>query len=123
MTDATHTPSTAPLQAESAASSELSGLNARTVRNLRTELGHDGLLRSKPERDETGAAKRWHVLLTEAAQTPLARGGTGSRDVACSSRDLDATTSPDHLDHDFTTSREDAPDWSESESLLTEVDA
>jgi len=38
MTDATHTPSTAPLQAESAASSELSGLNARTARRQKLLL-------------------------------------------------------------------------------------
>lgn len=80
------------------------GLNARTVRNLRTELGNEGLLRSKPERDATGVAKRWHVLLTEAAKLPASRGGTGSRDVVCSSRDLATATS---LDHDFTTTRED----------------
>lgn len=86
---------------------QATGLNARTVNNLRTELGNEGLLRSKPERDTTGTAKRWHVHLTEAAKLPPSRGGTGSRDVVCSSRDLAATTS---LDHDFTTSREHEPD-------------
>lgn len=44
MTDATHTPSTAPLQAESAASSELSGLNARTARRQKLLLGSLGAL-------------------------------------------------------------------------------
>jgi conjugal transfer pilus assembly protein TraB len=44
MTDATHTPSTAPLQAESAASSELSGLNARTARRQKVLLGSLGAL-------------------------------------------------------------------------------
>lgn len=44
MTDATHTPSTAPLQAESAASSELSGLNARTARRQKMLLGSLGAL-------------------------------------------------------------------------------
>lgn len=87
-----------------AAIAAATGLNARTIRNLRTELGNEGLLRSKPERDTTGAAKRWHVVLTEAAKLPPSRGGTGSRDVVCSSRDLAGTTS---LDHDFTATRED----------------
>jgi len=44
MTDATQTPSTAPLQAESAASSELSGLNARTARRQKLLLGSLGAL-------------------------------------------------------------------------------
>ena len=44
MTDATHTPSTAPLQAESAASSELSGLNARTARRQKLLVGSLGAL-------------------------------------------------------------------------------
>lgn len=44
MTDAIHTPSTAPLQAESAASSELSGLNARTARRQKLLLGSLGAL-------------------------------------------------------------------------------
>lgn len=44
MTDATHTPTTAPLQAESAASSELSGLNARTARRQKLLLGSLGAL-------------------------------------------------------------------------------
>ena len=44
MTDATHTPSTSPLQAESAASSELSGLNARTARRQKLLLGSLGAL-------------------------------------------------------------------------------
>lgn len=44
MTDATHTPSTAPLLAESAASSELSGLNARTARRQKLLLGSLGAL-------------------------------------------------------------------------------
>ena len=44
MNDATHTPSTAPLQAESAASSELSGLNARTARRQKLLLGSLGAL-------------------------------------------------------------------------------
>ena len=44
MTDATHTQSTAPLPAESAASSELSGLNARTARRQKLLLGSLGAL-------------------------------------------------------------------------------
>ena len=44
MTDAANTPGTAPLQAESAASSELSGLNARTARRQKLLLGSLGAL-------------------------------------------------------------------------------
>lgn len=44
MTDAANTPSTVPLQAESAASSELSGLNARTARRQKLLLGSLGAL-------------------------------------------------------------------------------
>ena len=44
MTDAANTPSPAPLQAESAASSELSGLNARTARRQKLLLGSLGAL-------------------------------------------------------------------------------
>ncbi|ARR56548.1 conjugal transfer protein TraB [Rhizorhabdus wittichii DC-6] len=44
MTDATHTPGTAPLQAESATPSELSGLNARTARRQKLLLGSLGAL-------------------------------------------------------------------------------
>jgi conjugal transfer pilus assembly protein TraB len=44
MTDAANTPSPAPLQAESAAPSELSGLNARTARRQKLLLGSLGAL-------------------------------------------------------------------------------
>ena len=44
MTDAANPPSTAPLQAESAAPSELSGLNARTARRQKLLLGSLGAL-------------------------------------------------------------------------------
>ena len=44
MTDTANTPSTAPLQAESAAPSELSGLNARTARRQKLLLGSLGAL-------------------------------------------------------------------------------
>ncbi|GEO01832.1 conjugative transfer factor, TraB [Novosphingobium sediminis] len=44
MTDAANAPSTAPLQAESAAPSELSGLNARTARRQKLLLGSLGAL-------------------------------------------------------------------------------
>ena len=64
-----------------AAVSEQSGLSARTVRNLRVELGHKGWLRSTPERDESGAVQRWNVALTNAAPDPLARGGMESSDL------------------------------------------
>jgi putative DNA primase/helicase len=44
------------------------GVAARTVRNVRVELGHKGWLRSYPERDENGAdIVRWIATLTNAA--------------------------------------------------------
>lgn len=69
MTDAANTPSTAPLQAESAAPSELSGLNARTARRQKLLLGSLGALAllggswfilggdDKPKNDDPNAAQ------------------------------------------------------------------
>jgi hypothetical protein len=46
------------------------GLNARTVRNLRVELRNQGLIKSTPERDEIGGeVKRWVVSRTSAPRT------------------------------------------------------
>lgn len=42
------------------------GLAARTIRNLRTELTGEGLIRSRSEKDEHGAVKRWLVCRTLA---------------------------------------------------------
>jgi hypothetical protein len=42
------------------------GLTARTVQNARVELGHEWLIKSRPEKDETNAVKRWFVYRTTA---------------------------------------------------------
>lgn len=42
------------------------GLKASTVKNVRVRLGHDGLVRSRPERDEFQAVERWKVIRTQA---------------------------------------------------------
>jgi hypothetical protein len=42
------------------------GLAAKTVRNLRSELKNEGLIRNVPIRDETGSAVRWKVVRTHA---------------------------------------------------------
>ena len=44
-------------------------MGARTVRNLRTQIGKDGLIKSVPERDEHGQPKRWFVVRTNAARS------------------------------------------------------
>lgn len=73
------------------------GLVALTVRNLRTQIGNDGLIKSVAERDEHGQAKRWFVVRTNAARPKR------SRDVEQPDHDLDEPTSafgldkPDHI--------------------------
>ena len=42
------------------------GLTARTVQNARLELRNEGLVKPRPETDETGAIKRWFVYRTAA---------------------------------------------------------
>jgi putative DNA primase/helicase len=42
-------------------------LAARTVKNLRMELGHEGLVRSIPDTDEHGTIIRWLVTRTNAS--------------------------------------------------------
>ncbi len=42
------------------------GLNARTVRNLRSELRTEGLVRAIPVRDEFGAISAWNVARSNA---------------------------------------------------------
>lgn len=42
------------------------GLSARTVQNVRKELGKEGLVKAAPEKDETGAVTRWKVYRSSA---------------------------------------------------------
>jgi hypothetical protein len=44
------------------------GLAVGTVRNLRTKLKDEGLVKSLPDKDETGAIVRWRVHRTQAAR-------------------------------------------------------
>jgi hypothetical protein len=54
---------------------EQTGLKAQTIRNLRSDLRGAGLIRSRPEREETGfGIKRWFVVRTNASRA-RARGG------------------------------------------------
>ncbi len=46
------------------------GLAARTVRDLRMDLRNEGLVKSQPEKDETGAVTRWLVYRTQARREP-----------------------------------------------------
>jgi hypothetical protein len=57
---------------------EHAGVSSKTAKNLRSELKGKGLIRSIPERDESGAVKRWYVARTNAPlpeheQGPYAR--------------------------------------------------
>ena len=45
------------------------GLAVKTVKNLRTKLKDDGLIRVFPEKDEHGEIARWKVSRTLAART------------------------------------------------------
>jgi Fe2+ or Zn2+ uptake regulation protein len=49
------------------------GLKAGTIRNLRTKLKDEGLVRPVPQKDARGAVERWFITRTEAARPP-ARG-------------------------------------------------
>ena len=49
---------------------DASGVAAKTVQNLRSELRNKGLIRSVPERDSLGEVERWLVALTHAAESP-----------------------------------------------------
>jgi hypothetical protein len=40
------------------------GLKPKSVRNIRSKLSDDGLIRAEPEKDDTGAVIRWRVVLT-----------------------------------------------------------
>ena len=45
------------------------GLAAKTVRNTRSDLSREGLIRANPDKDEYGAVKRWLVSRTGAPRT------------------------------------------------------
>jgi hypothetical protein len=42
------------------------GLNARTIRNLRGELKNAGLIKAVAEKDDAGGVARWKVVRTQA---------------------------------------------------------
>lgn len=44
------------------------GISAATVRNMRTALKNDGLVKNVPMRDDGGAISCWHVVRTNAAR-------------------------------------------------------
>jgi Bifunctional DNA primase/polymerase, N-terminal/AAA domain/Primase C terminal 1 (PriCT-1) len=95
---------------------EQTGLAARTVQNVRVELGREGLIRSQPERDEVGGeVKRWIVKLTNAGLA-RARGGMESRDLVV------VKPNPP-LDHEITFPRETGssndpePEWASLDEL------
>ena len=45
------------------------GLAARTARDVRMELSGEGLVKSFPQKDETGAVVRWLVTRSQAPRT------------------------------------------------------
>jgi hypothetical protein len=49
------------------------GLSAKTVRNQRTELKNEGLVKPVPEKDDRGTVVRWKVVRTAAPRS--AKGG------------------------------------------------
>jgi hypothetical protein len=61
------------------------GAAAQTIRNIRVGLGKEGLIRSTPEKDGTGAVERWIVSRT-AAPRPVAAPDTESREPDTGSR-------------------------------------
>ena len=84
---------------------EETGLKAQTIRNLRSEFSGAGLIRSHPERDETGSVKRWLVSRTNASR---ARGyaesvssssslDTGPAPTRARAREGDPEQAPDSL--------------------------
>jgi hypothetical protein len=46
------------------------GLAVKTVKNVRTALATEGLIRSVPDKDEAGQVQRWFVRRTRAPRTP-----------------------------------------------------
>jgi hypothetical protein len=47
---------------------QATGLKAGSLRNVKTQLGNEGLIYSRQERSEDGTAARWYVSRTEAAR-------------------------------------------------------
>ena len=45
------------------------GLAAQSIKNIRTKLKNDGLIRSFPDKDEHGAISRWRVSRTLAPRS------------------------------------------------------
>ena len=45
------------------------GLAARTARDVRMELSGEGLVKSFPQKDESGAVVRWLVTRSQAPRT------------------------------------------------------
>jgi AAA domain len=74
---------------------EATGLAATTVRNLRSELSDQGLIKPVPVKDELGSVIEWHVRRTKAPRprSPLQLSTHKSRDA-----DYRSQIRPDH-DH------------------------
>ena len=51
-----------------AAVAQATGIAAKTVRNQRTVLAKEGLIRARPEKDEHGHPERWIVSRTSASR-------------------------------------------------------
>ena len=45
------------------------GLAAKSIRNIRSKLATDGLIRAAPDKDESGSVKRWIVHRTQAPRS------------------------------------------------------
>jgi len=65
-------------------------LDARTIRNLRTQLGREGLIKSVPEKLADGTVDKWIVMRTHAARD----GSEPDHDP--SEPDHDEPADPDH---------------------------
>ena len=98
------------------------GLAAGTVKNARTKLKNDGLIRVFPDKDETGAIERWRVSRTLAPRPGRELGKdhipSHSSDVnwtiqAKSGRELG---SPDHVSREY-------GNWTEDDAEPATLDA
>jgi len=70
------------------------GLAARTVRDIRTDMRKEGLVRPTPEKDSEGEIQRWLVTLTGAGEAAAL-----------------TTTTSDVPTHNLSQSGVDTPDW------------